>query len=66
MPVMLAALYIFLSLVMIGLLYMAYPDGCLPKFTFLPRLTPYPMRGHRLLCSVVRPQMETMKRFTNL
>jgi hypothetical protein len=39
-----------LNLVVIGLLYMAYPDGSQHKFTFLPRLRPYPMRGHRLLC----------------
>jgi len=30
-------------------LYMAYPDGCRHKTIFLPRLRPYPVRGHRLL-----------------
>ena len=30
---------------------MAYPDSCRHKYTFLPRQ----WRGHRLLCSVVRP-----------
>ncbi len=39
----------FVYLVVIGLLYMAYPDGCQHEFTFLPRLRPYPMRGRRLL-----------------
>ena len=38
--------------VVIGLLYMAHPDGCQHKFTFQPRPRPYPMRGHRLLCSL--------------
>ena len=33
----------------IGLLYMAYPNGCRHKHTCLPRLRPYPMRGHRFL-----------------
>ena len=36
------------DLVVIGLLYMAYPDGR-HKLIFLPRLRPYPMRGHWLL-----------------
>ncbi len=40
---------LFISLVMIGLVNKAYPDGCRHKFTFLPRLRPYPVRGHRLL-----------------
>ena len=40
--------------VMIGLLYMAYPDGCWHTFTFLPRLRPYPMKGHRLLLVCTR------------
>jgi len=31
----------------IGLVYKAHSNG---KCTFLPRLRPYPMRGHRLLC----------------
>jgi len=35
---------------MIGLVYKAYPDGCRHKYTYLPRLRPYPVRGHRLLC----------------
>ncbi len=30
----------FVDLVVIGLLYMAYHDGCRHKFTFLPRLRP--------------------------
>ncbi len=40
--------------VVIGLLYMAYPNGCLHKFTFLPRLWPCPVRGALALvyCSV--------------
>ena len=33
------------NVVVIGLLYMAHPNGCWPKLTFLPRPTPYPMRG---------------------
>ncbi len=34
------------SLVVIGLVYKAYPDGCRNEYTFLPRLRPYPVRGH--------------------
>ncbi len=37
------------SLVVIGLLYMACSDGCIHKFTSVPRLRPYPMRGHWVL-----------------
>jgi len=37
-----------ISLVVIGLVYKAYPDGCRHKHTLLPRLRPYPVRGHRL------------------
>ena len=33
-------------LVVIGLLYVAYPDGSQHNITFLPRLRPYPVRGH--------------------
>ena len=39
----------FVDLVVIGILYVACPDGCWLQFTLLPRLRPYPMRGHRLL-----------------
>ena len=39
----------FYSLVVIGLVYKAYPDGCRHKYAFLPRLRPCPVRGHRLL-----------------
>ncbi len=46
-----ASLDVVFDLVVIGLLYKAYPNGCGHKFTFLPRLRPDPMRGHRLLCS---------------
>jgi hypothetical protein len=42
-------LVFFVDLVVIGLLYMAYPNKCQHKGTFLPRLRPYPMRGHWLL-----------------
>jgi len=35
--------------VMTGLVYKAYPNGCQRKYTFLPRLRPYPLRGHWLL-----------------
>jgi len=37
------------SLVVIGLVYKAYPDGCRHKYTFLPKPRPYPVRGHWLL-----------------
>ncbi len=43
-------MHVCINLVVIGLLYMACPDGCRHKITFLPRLRPYPVRGHRLLC----------------
>ncbi len=43
---------LLLSAVMIGLLYMAYPDGCRLETTFLPRLRPHPVRGHHLLCFI--------------
>ena len=33
------------SLDVIGLLYMAYSDGCWHKFAFLPRLRPLPREG---------------------
>ncbi len=42
-----------LDSVVIGLLYTAYPDGCWHQFTFLPRLRPYPVRGHWLLYHVI-------------
>jgi hypothetical protein len=47
-------LFLALGLVVIGLVYKAYPDGCRHKYTFLPRLRPYPVRGHQLLrrCSL--------------
>ncbi len=34
------------SLVVIGVLYKAYPDSWRHKITFLPRLRHYSMRGH--------------------
>ena len=34
------------SLVVIGLLYMAYPNGCWHEITFLLRLRPLPVKGH--------------------
>ncbi len=34
---------------MIGLVYLAYPGGCRHKFTFLPRLRPYPIKSHSFL-----------------
>ncbi len=41
---------VYFNFVVIGLLYMAYPNGCQHTLTFQPRLRPYPMKGHRLLC----------------
>ncbi len=38
-----------LNLVLIGLLYKAYPFYCQHRFTNLLRLRPHPVRGHRLL-----------------
>jgi len=35
-----------LLLVVIGLLYVAYPNGCRHKLTFLLRQRSYPMTGH--------------------
>ena len=37
------------GLFIVGLLYMAYPDGCQLVGGFLLRLSPYPVRGHQLL-----------------
>ncbi len=37
------------SLVVIGLVYKIYPDGCRRQHTFLLRLRPYPVREHWLL-----------------
>jgi len=37
------------TLVVIGLVYRAYPNGCWHKVIFLPRPRPYPVRGHCLL-----------------
>ncbi len=42
----------FHNLVLIGLLYKAYPDDCQHRLEILLRLRPYPMRGHQLLCSL--------------
>ena len=43
------ALFILLfGLVMTGLVYMAYPDGCQHRCTVMSRLRPYPMRWHWL------------------
>ncbi len=39
----------------IGLLYMAYPNGCCHVVSSLPRLRPYSMRGHRLLLLPLLP-----------
>ncbi len=35
-----------INLVVIGLLYIAHPDGGWHELMFLPRLRPYPVRGH--------------------
>ncbi len=40
---------VIISLVVIGLVYKAYTDGCRHEYTSLPWLRPYPVRGHRLL-----------------
>ncbi len=37
------------SVAVIGPLYMAYPNSCRHKFTFLPRLRPYPVRSEGAL-----------------
>ena len=37
-------------LVVIGHMYIAYPDGCRHEFTFLLRVKRYPIMGHRFLC----------------
>ena len=47
-----ASAFISHDVVIFGLLYMAYPDGCRLEITFLLRLMPYPMRGHGLLCVI--------------
>ncbi len=36
------------GLVMIGPVYMAYPGDCQQECKLLPRLRPYPVRGHPL------------------
>jgi len=41
--------HLIFDLVLIGLLYKAHPNGCQHRLQILPRLRPYPMRGHRLL-----------------
>ena len=38
-------------LVMIGLLYKVYHSGCWRKFTYLPRLRPYPVGGGVGFCA---------------
>ncbi len=38
-----------LNLVVFSLSYMAHPNGCWHRLTFLLRLRPYSVRGHRLL-----------------
>ena len=44
--------------VLFDLLYLAYPKGCQHKFTFLPRLRPYSMRGQwPLFCMPVCPKV---------
>jgi len=43
-------LYFCFNLVVIGLMYKAYPDDCQHRLQVLLRLRPYPVRGHRLLC----------------
>ncbi len=40
---------IIVNSVVIGLMYMAYPDDCRHTLSSLPRLRPYPTRGHWLL-----------------
>ena len=49
LQVVFLALFLKFSLVMIGLLYMAFLDSCWHKMTFLLRPRPYPVRGDRLL-----------------
>ncbi len=39
------------DLVLIDLAYMAYPDACRHKITFLLRLRLYPLSGDWLLCN---------------
>ena len=34
-------MFILVDLLVVGLLYMAYPNGCRHKLTFLPRLKPW-------------------------
>ena len=48
-PALLLEWVVLFDLVVIGLSYMAYPDGCRHDCTFLPGPRPYPMRGQRLL-----------------
>lgn len=46
------------GLFIVGLLYMAYPDGCQLVGGFLLRLSPYPVRGHQLLrCVLGTPRL---------
>ena len=40
---------ILIDLVLIGLLYKAYPNVCQHRLQVLLRLRPYPVWGHRLL-----------------
>ena len=49
---------LLISLVAIGLLYMAFPDGCQCKLTLLPRLRPYPVRRHQFLFMTLPPSAE--------
>ncbi len=44
-----------IDIIVIGLLYMAYPNGYRRNFTFLPRLRPYRMRGSGS-CIVLFPE----------
>ena len=46
------------KLILVGLLYKAYPNGCQHRLQVLLRLRPYPMRGHQLLYHVNPLQLQ--------
>ncbi len=45
------------DLIVIGLLYKAYPNGCQHRLQVLLMLRPYPVRGHRFFCSCFLGQL---------